>query len=129
MARHNYSKCELNFLNKAVEQNLTTHDVADEFRKRFECTDVSNGAIGLALRRCRKKLGKTESVVPIIKRGKNPLKILQRSNYLVLVFDRVQGFDTEEEVSEFLKKSQILGGVKLFKAVPIEIKYDISIGR
>lgn len=37
------------------------------------------------------------------------------------------GFETSEEVKQFLSNSKILGGVKMFKQVEFEIKYEVII--
>jgi len=54
--------------------------------------------------------------------------IFQKSNYIVVVAQNVLGFETEVEVIEFLKTSQILGGVKLFVNTPVKVECSIQIG-
>lgn len=66
--------------------------------------------------------------LPTSARGKNPMVIFQKSSYIILVAGQLMGFETEEEVKEFIANSQILGGVRLFVNQPINIKYDVEIG-
>ena len=59
----------------------------------------------------------------------SPEYVFENSNYLVYLKDYgTSGFETEDEVKEFLEKSKILGNVILFKRVEVEVKYDIQIG-
>ncbi len=61
--------------------------------------------------------------------SKDPLKVFLRSNYIVIAPPNfINGFETEEEVKEFLKQSQILGGIKLFQVRPVNIEFNIKIG-
>lgn len=59
---------------------------------------------------------------------KNPVSVFLKSNYIVIVAGQVMGFETTEEVTNFIASSQILGGVKLFKHQSIKINYDVQIG-
>lgn len=73
----------------------------------------------------RKKEGK---ITPQ-KSSRNPLKVFLRSNFIVVAPPNfISGFETEDEVKEFLSQSQILSGVKLFVSKPVSIKFDIKIG-
>jgi hypothetical protein len=63
---------------------------------------------------------------------KSPERIAMQSNFLVVVVGAAgigwQGFDTEDEVKQFIIDSGILGNIIVFKRTPIDIKYDIKIG-
>ena len=66
-----------------------------------------------------------------VKKGKDkkPEQVFEKSQYLVYVQGMgVSGFETEEEVKSFLEKSKILGNVRLFKFVPVTLKYEVQIG-
>lgn len=61
------------------------------------------------------------------KPGKS-LKVLLKSDYiLVSPPEHIMGFPTKEALLEFIKTSQLLGGLKLFVAKPITIDYNIKI--
>ena len=54
---------------------------------------------------------------------------LDKADYLLYVEDRVLGFDSIDMVKAFIKDNTIISGdVKIFKKVPITIKYDVEIG-
>jgi len=113
-----------------------------------KCMQDGNGKISRAtiesLELCeevKKKFGKKISAGGLYSRfyGMNPQYRHKRkgnaaeiSNYLVFVklTGQTAGFETEDEVKEFIEKNQILGNdnIRIFKHMPTTVKYDIKIG-
>jgi len=62
------------------------------------------------------------------KRGKkNPINILNKSQYILLMGENLMGFETDKEVKKFIETSQIIGGVTMFVRRPIKISYNIEL--
>jgi hypothetical protein len=62
------------------------------------------------------------------RKGSN-VNLCEQFQYLVYVKDiGTSGFNSEEEVKEFLTKSGILGNVRVFKQIPTSIEYNIKLG-
>jgi hypothetical protein len=76
----------------------------------------------------QKKRQQDPNYKPKPRGSKNPVTILTKSNFILIVAGNIMGFESESEVKAFLEQSQILGGVKLFVSKPVNIKFDIKIG-
>jgi len=66
-----------------------------------------------------------------VQRKKTPENIFVKSNFIVSTQtangDGVFGFETEEEVKDFIGKS-MLTNFKVFKLIPAKVSYNISLG-
>jgi len=57
-------------------------------------------------------------------------KLANKSKYLIFTFDgRMLGFETEKEVTAMLEENKVLGGIKVFKSLDVNIKYSVELGK
>lgn len=52
--------------------------------------------------------------------------VFNESTYLVVLGKQVAGFETEEQVMTFIKESGIIGGIKVFKSVNVQLNLEIK---
>ena len=99
-------------------KSITETGLEKEYKKKFG-KKITPGGIYSRMLKYRQ---------PGTKRGKSPNKLFENSSFVVYLKDLgVFGFDTEDEVKEFLIKSKIIGNVLVFKKVSVDIKFDIHI--
>jgi len=107
---------------RITAKGIKDSGVYEEFCKRFNLFEPVPDYLAVWLRRIEN---------PTLKKPYSISKttaIFEKSTYIIVVAQNVMGFETQEEVKEFLSKSQILSGVKLFQSIPIEVKYEVIIG-
>ena len=117
-----WSEEQVKLLPEVTYSSVRNSNIMEEYKTRFG-KEIS---IITLYQRFKKIANPTYKSSP---QTKNPELLFEKSDYLVYLKDvGVQGFDTEAEVKSFLEKSKILGNVRLFKVLPIQLEYKVSIG-
>jgi len=57
------------------------------------------------------------------------MEVFDKSQFiLVTMGGGVSGFKTEEAMKDCIRNSSIIAGMKVFKAIPVDVKLDITLG-
>lgn len=147
MFRTKYTEEDVKWAESVIEKlkatnEFTYHGVGkylNEYEKRFN-RRISQVGFQTWLRRIDnpeaqreydKRYWEKRKLRPMNKKEKistNVLKLLEQSKYILCIFDAgVFGFDTKEQVKEYLTKIQSQVPIKLFENIPAEIKVNIEI--
>ena len=126
-----YSTEEVYWANEVIERlegkvglsRLKKEGILKEYKEKFK-QEKSPGAIYNWLRILARKKGYSSQKKPAKKKKED---VFRKSEFLVYVEQGgLFGFDTPDEVKEFIIKSQIVSGVKLFKRIHLNVKVEIE---
>lgn len=63
------------------------------------------------------------------RKGSKVTDVLQKSNYLLYTTaGGLFGFETKQEIEEFIKNNSMVGGFRVFLNIPVAVSYSVKIG-